>query len=185
MLQVIVSVEAHQIPGQDALQKLATARKNTVDLTAGPGSVQEPADFHINLLEYGQVTKHSREKHQVVVMDPDDVASLQLLDKALGKQLVDLLVGGPDGFIKSRLTRMIVKQRPQNLVYKSAAISYGLLCELQSLTREAVVVFVRKLVGDPDWVRRMFLSQTVREGLNLILGDFEASPPIPCELLCL
>lgn len=134
MLQVVVSVEAHQIPGQDALQKLAATRKNTVDLTAGPGSVEEPADFHIDLLDVGQVTKHSREEHQVVVMDPDNVASLQLLDEAVGKQLVDLLVGGPDGFIKSRLTRMIVEQRPQDFVCESATVRDGLLCGLQCLT---------------------------------------------------
>ena len=51
------------------------------------------------------------------IMHPNDVAILQVLDDFLGEYAVGSRVGIPCVFVEGDLARVVVEQRPQNLVW--------------------------------------------------------------------
>jgi len=55
----------------------------------------------------------------VVVVDPDHVAILHVLDDRLGEQPVHLLVGGPGRLVEGNLAGVVVEERPQDRVFSS------------------------------------------------------------------
>jgi hypothetical protein len=50
----------------------------------------------------------------VVIVDPDEVAVLDIVDDRLGKEAVHLLIGGPGRFIEGDFARMVVEERPED-----------------------------------------------------------------------
>jgi hypothetical protein len=50
----------------------------------------------------------------VVVVDPDEIAILDILDDCLGKKMVDFLVCGPRGLVERDLTGMVVEEGPED-----------------------------------------------------------------------
>jgi hypothetical protein len=53
-----------------------------------------------------------REEHEVVVVDPDEITVLYVLDDRLGKEVVYFLVCGPGGLVKGDFAGMVVEERP-------------------------------------------------------------------------
>jgi hypothetical protein len=51
-------------------------------------------------------------------MHPDQISILDFLGNGLGEKAICLLVCFPSGFVKCDLTRVIVKQRPEDRVCK-------------------------------------------------------------------
>ena len=45
----------------------------------------------------------------MIIVNPDEISILHILDDGLGKELVDFLVGSPGGLVECNLTRMIVE----------------------------------------------------------------------------
>lgn len=58
--------------------------------------------------------EHLRQNHQVVIVDPDQVAFPSFVGDRPSEQAVSLAVGTPGTFIKYNFTRMVVQQGPQN-----------------------------------------------------------------------
>ena len=76
--------------------------------------MEEKADADI-LLGFAKLfAKHLGKKHEVIVVHPDQVAILDIVDDSLGEEPVDFLVGGPGGLVESDLTGVVVKKRPEN-----------------------------------------------------------------------
>lgn len=53
----------------------------------------------------------------MVVVDPNHVSILDIGGNRLGKELVDLVVGSPGGFVKGDFTGVVVEERPKDLVW--------------------------------------------------------------------
>lgn len=118
MSRVVVCVEANQVALEDAKQQLLANRKDTVDLAAGERSMQEEANLDVLLGVADFLAQHLGQQHQVVIVDPNEVAILDILDHLLGEQTVDLLVGFPGGLVKCDLAGVVMEKRPENRVFK-------------------------------------------------------------------
>lgn len=53
----------------------------------------------------------------MIVVDPNQIAILNVLDNGLGKKAVDFLVSDPGGFVKGDFTGVVVEQRPEDGIY--------------------------------------------------------------------
>ena len=109
MTRVVVGVESNKIAMQDTQEKLIAHGQNPVDLTTGERRVQEESDLDILLTVADLLTQHLRQQHQMVVVDPDQIAVLDFLCNSLGEKTVCLLVCLPGGLVKSNLTGVVVE----------------------------------------------------------------------------
>jgi hypothetical protein len=112
MTRIVVRVEANQVAVQEAAEQRLADRQDAVDLAAGEGRVQEETnlDLFVRLCDF--LTEHLREEHEVVVVDPDEITVLYVLDDRLGKEVVYFLVCGPGGLVKGDFAGMVVEERP-------------------------------------------------------------------------
>jgi hypothetical protein len=113
---VVVGVEADEIAVEQASEESLTHGKNTVDLTARERSVEEKADTDVLLGGGDLLAEHLGEQHQVVIVDPDKVVILHILEDGLGEETVDFLVGSPGGLVKGDLTGVVVEEGPEDRV---------------------------------------------------------------------
>lgn len=74
--------------------------------------MEEEADADVLLGVANLLAEHLGEEHEVVVVDPDEVAVLDVFDDGLGEEAVDFLVGAPGGLVEGDLTGMIVEEGP-------------------------------------------------------------------------
>lgn len=109
MTRVVVGVEPNKITMQDTQEKLIAHGQYPVDLTTGERRVQEESDLDILLAVTDLLAQHLRQQHQMVIVDPDQIAVLDFLCNGLGEKTVRLLVCLPGGLIKSNLTRVVVE----------------------------------------------------------------------------
>lgn len=97
-----------------------------VDFATGEGGVQEEANLDVldRLIRGTPVvdllTQQSGEKHQMVILHPDQIAVAYNLCDSLGKQAVGLLVCAPILLIERDLTGVVVEQGPENAMKKEA-----------------------------------------------------------------
>src|SRR4051794_15255092 len=108
--------------------------EDTVDLGRGEGRVQEPANLDVFL--GGAFAKQFWQQHEMVVLNPNKVAILQLCINRVSKELVHALVGVPVNLVEGYFSRVIMEERPKDAV------------------RESVVVVVGQLIIHPDWRTR-------------------------------
>lgn len=109
MTRVVVGVESNKVAMQDTQEKLIAHGQNSVDLTAGERRVQEESDLDILLAVTNLLAQHLRQQHQVVVVDPDQIAVLDFLCNSLGEESVGFLVCLPGGLVKGNFTGVIVE----------------------------------------------------------------------------
>lgn len=112
MTGIVVSVEADEVAVQDTTQQLLSDGENPVDFGAGEGRVKEEADLNILLAVTDLLAQHLGEQHQVVVVHPDHVTVLNILDDCLGEEAVHLSIRAPGGFVEGNLTGMVVEEWP-------------------------------------------------------------------------
>lgn len=94
-----------------------------VDFTTGEWGVQKEADLDVLdwLLAFARVavdllSKQLGQQHQVVVLDPDQIAIADNLRDGLGEESVGLLVCAPVLLVERDLTRVVVEQWPENAI---------------------------------------------------------------------
>lgn len=91
-----------------------------VDLATGEGGVQEEANLDVldrlidSTLVVDLLTQESGEKHQMVILHPDQIAVAHNLCDGLCKQAVGLLVCAPILLIERDLTGVVMEQGPEN-----------------------------------------------------------------------
>lgn len=61
--------------------------------------------------------EHLRKKHQMIVMDPDQITVSCFTGNGLGKQEIGLSIGIPCTLIKDNFTGMVMQQWPQDGIY--------------------------------------------------------------------
>lgn len=58
----------------------------------------------------------------MIVVNPDQIAILNVLDDSLGKQTVNFAVSGPSALVESDFTRVVVEKRPENRVCEEVCL---------------------------------------------------------------
>jgi len=79
--------------------------------------MKEEADFDVSFRVANFFSDHGGHKHEVVVVNPDQVIILNIAGNGFGKETVDLLVGIPSRFVKGDFTRVIMQKSPEDFIY--------------------------------------------------------------------
>lgn len=116
-------MEANQVAVEDTQQKRFPDRQDTINLTAGEGSMKEEADLDVLLGVADLLAEHLGKQHQVVIVDPDHISVLDILDNLLCEQAVDLAVSSPGGLVEGDLTGVVVEEGPEDRVCEEALMS--------------------------------------------------------------
>ena len=116
---VVVRVEADEVAVEQAGEEGLADGEDAVDLGGGEGCVEEEADADVLLGVANLLAQHLGEEHEVVVVHPDQVAVLDVLDDRLGEEAVDFLVCGPSCLVKCDLTRVVMEERPEDGICES------------------------------------------------------------------
>ena len=85
MASVVVSVEPNQVAMQHTQEEFIAHRQNAIDLATGERGMQEEADLDVLLAVTNLLAQHLRQKHEVVIVDPDQIAILDLLRNGFGE----------------------------------------------------------------------------------------------------
>ena len=115
MSGVVVRMKTNQIAVQQATQDFIADRQYTIQLGAGEGRMQEKADLD-RLVAAHFISQHFWEQHQMVVMDPDEIAVLHVSCDCLGEFPINSFIGLPAVFGEGNLSRVVVKKWPQDSV---------------------------------------------------------------------
>lgn len=120
---VVVCVEANQVAVEDTQQKRFPDRQDAVDFTAGEGGVKKEANLDVLLGVADLLAQHLGKQHHVIIMNPDHISVLHILDNLLCEQAVDLAVSSPGGLVERDLTGVVVEKRPEDGVCGGALMS--------------------------------------------------------------
>ena len=112
VLQVVMGVEGNRVGAEQTREQLGPARQQPEHVRRREGSVEEEGDLGVR----GCFTNEAGQQHQVIVVDPDQIARLEVFQHHVAKPLVGLDVGIPVGRIELEPRRELVEQRPQGLV---------------------------------------------------------------------
>lgn len=107
-------MESDQITVQYTIEDLVTDGQDSVDLATGEGSVEEETELDVALGGANLFAEHSGQKHEMVVVDPNQIVVLHVLCDLLCEQAVGFLVGIPCGLVEGDLTRVIVEEGPED-----------------------------------------------------------------------
>lgn len=111
---VVVGMEPDEVAVKDAQQQFVSDGEDPVDLTAGEGRVEEEPDLDVDLGISDLLPEHLGQQHQVVIMDPNQVAVAHLFRDGFGEKPVGFFVGLPGGFVKGDFAGVVVEERPQD-----------------------------------------------------------------------
>jgi hypothetical protein len=111
---IIIGVESDQIAVQYAVEDLVTDRQDSVDFATGERSMQEETEFDVALGVADFFAEHSRQKHEMIVVDPDQIVVLYIFCDFLCEQTVGFLVGFPGGLVEGDLTGVVVEEGPED-----------------------------------------------------------------------
>ena len=95
MSSVVVGVESNQVTVQNTVEDFVTNRQDSVNLATRERSVQEEAKLDIALRVANLFAEQGRQKHEMVVVYPDEIVILDVLGNLFGKQAVCFLIGIP------------------------------------------------------------------------------------------
>ena len=112
MAGVVVCVETNEVAVQDTEQQGFSDGQDPVYLGAGERGVEEEANLDVLLAVANLLTQHLGQQHQVVVMDPDHISVLYIIDDCLGEQAVHLTVCTPCRLVEGDLTGVVVEKGP-------------------------------------------------------------------------
>lgn len=128
-------------------------------------------------------------------MHPDQIAILDFLGNGLGEKAVRFLVCFPGGFVKCDLTRVVVKQRPEDRVCKvglsvriagESRPSVGWEASVGDLdrrirTRESIIVPICEFIVNEDGYGTVLLLQTLLDDRDFGFWYLQTRPAIPLE----
>src|ERR1700730_16375493 len=85
--------------------------------------VKEKSDFQVGR----GFTEHRRQKHELIVMDPNKVVTLCIFQNFIGEQAVDALITFPPRRLVMEIVRQTVKERPNTGIRKTFVIIMNIL----------------------------------------------------------
>ena len=125
MSRVVVRVEPDQVRLEHRPQQLLPHRQRPVDLRRRERRVKKEPDLHPRVFLF----ENGRQRHQVIVLDPDDVPRPVVLQDDVGEQLVRVLMRLPLEVQRPRLRQLrinvqrhVMEQLPQHRVAKPVVV---------------------------------------------------------------
>jgi hypothetical protein len=85
-------VEPNEIAVKHTKQQLVANGKDSVDFAAREGSMEEESDLDVFLAISNLLAEHFRKKHEVIIMNPDQVSIFDFFRNGFGKKAVRFLV---------------------------------------------------------------------------------------------
>lgn len=76
--------------------------------------MEEEANLDVDLAVPDLLPEHLGKQHQMVIVDPNEVAVPNLLRDGFGEQPVGFFVGLPGGFIEGDFAGVVVEEGPQD-----------------------------------------------------------------------
>jgi hypothetical protein len=111
-------VEADEVRPEDPLEHLLAPRQDPQDLRRRKRDVEEKPDGG-----GGQArSDHSRHEHELVVVDPDEVARLPHARDEVGKLLVDCAVHVPLLRVRGNAVEQVVEEGPEHRVGEAVVV---------------------------------------------------------------
>ena len=115
-------VKPNQRRPEHALQQLSPPLQKPEDLGRGKWHVQEEADRGV-----GKPLPHQpRDERKLIVVDPDQIARLVLVNDCVREPPVHSLVRVPAFCRERQLVQLVVEQRPQDAVRKAVVVALNL-----------------------------------------------------------
>ena len=108
-------MEPEQITIQHTHQDLLPDRQDAVDLRTRKRGVQKESNLNIKVPSKF-LPEHSRQQHQMEVMDPDKIPRQQVSRNSFRKQPIDLLVGSPGIFPEGDFAGVVMDKWPEDAV---------------------------------------------------------------------
>jgi hypothetical protein len=105
-------VKSNQIAVKNAQKQFLSDGQNSVDLTTRERGVQEEANFDILLGCANFLSQHLWQKHEMIIVDPDQIPILNILCHGLRKLSIDLYICIPSRLIESDLSRVVMEEGP-------------------------------------------------------------------------
>src|SRR5690606_15209800 len=109
---VALGLEADRVELQQAAEDIEAPGQLEENLQRRERRVQEEAGLDVQ----AQLAHVRRQRHQVVIVDPDEVAGLGDVGHGLREALVDLAVAAPVAGLEIAVGEEIVEQRPDDFV---------------------------------------------------------------------
>ena len=109
---VVIGMETHKIGAHKPVDDVSTPGKQAKHLGRGKRDMQEEADGRIG----HPLSEHSRKKHQVVIMYPDNVILTRDLGHLVAEDPVDAHVGIPEVVAVYGVEGKVMEERPDRLV---------------------------------------------------------------------
>jgi hypothetical protein len=119
-------VESDEVGAEQALEDLLALRKDPERLRRGEGDVEEESDSRLG----NPGADQRRHAHELVVVDPDQVARAVMGDDRIGEPAVHSLVVLEPVDLQRQLAGEVVEQRPEH------AVGVRLVVPLHLLTGE-------------------------------------------------
>lgn len=127
------------------------------------------------------IAKKLGQKHEVIIMNPDQDTSLRSIRNCICKELVDSLIGLPWTIVEG-YAGLVMEDRPKDSVWIYESVSSQVLGAWIGLTREAVIVLMGQITIQEDRGGTV-LRQTLRYFLAVLgILDLYTGPAEPAEL---
>ena len=123
MAHVSVGMEADQIRAQQPVQYVFAPDQLAENLIGRERNVQEKAHLRIRVRVFDQLWQ----KHQLIIVNPNNIARLDHRFDGLEELLVHRLVGFPGSGVVLGLFTEIVKQRPYRFVGEAVVVQLVIL----------------------------------------------------------
>jgi uncharacterized membrane-anchored protein len=85
MSGVVICMEANQITMQDSKQQLVANGQDAINLATRERRMKEEADLDVVFALADFLAQHLREQHEMVIVDPDQIAVLDFSRDSSGK----------------------------------------------------------------------------------------------------
>src|SRR5205814_6450099 len=123
ILTVVMGVEACEVGPEDPIQECGApaVRQQAKDLVGGERNVQREANPDAREL----LLEQRRQKEELVVMYPYQVAGLGHLRDRVTEGSVDALVASPKALVVVDLGKEVMEQRPEGVVAESLVVRFG------------------------------------------------------------
>src|ERR1700736_3414094 len=108
MPQIPEGVKPNPVRAQHSRNQFASARMTAENLVGGKGSVQEKPNFEVR----SRGSKHRGEKHELVIMYPDQIALLYDLEHLCREGPVYVLVMFPPSRFVTQIIGQVMQQWP-------------------------------------------------------------------------
>jgi hypothetical protein len=133
----------------------------------------ELASDHLTLSSFARDdgSEEHRQEHQVVVLNPDHVASLDHSSDDVGKPHVGFSVGEPVGGVKVHLSRVVVEQWPEDRVGEAWVVRGVLQANEYGIMLLTIVVSVGEVIVEVDRVTLVFVQQSLVDMFTIRFRD--------------